>query len=225
MQHYTVYLSLEISLHVSDGISTHHQENTQLYLRHPALVKPLLLPAAIVEELELQQTASSGARTTVSKASNTCKTITATCNYRGTVGTALQSSSNCSTIAAGSSNGLVNARCRRYSCRAPDNGWRYHPKHVQQFREINELCNVTSFGYISILHGSLYTLRISAGSFHFAFEMNVLHTFACLLDNIFTCKLKWQCHNDTKYRHNAANFHEIIRFLCVPSLLALFIKI
>ena len=25
---------------------------------------------------------------------------------------------------------------------APDDGWRYHPKHVEQFPEINKLCNV-----------------------------------------------------------------------------------
>ena len=41
------------ALHVSGGISTHHQEHTQLYLQHLVLVKPLLLPAAIVEVLEL----------------------------------------------------------------------------------------------------------------------------------------------------------------------------
>jgi len=32
--------------------STHHQEHTQLYLQHLVLVKLLLLPAAIVKELE-----------------------------------------------------------------------------------------------------------------------------------------------------------------------------
>jgi len=41
------------ALRVSGGISTHHQEHTQLYLQSLVLVKPLLLPAAIVEELEL----------------------------------------------------------------------------------------------------------------------------------------------------------------------------
>ena len=41
------------ALHVSGGISTHHQEHTQLYLQYRVLVKPLLLPAAIVDELEL----------------------------------------------------------------------------------------------------------------------------------------------------------------------------
>ena len=53
-QHYTVYLSLETALHVSGVISTHYQENTHLYLQYLVLVRPLLLPVAIVEELELQ---------------------------------------------------------------------------------------------------------------------------------------------------------------------------
>jgi hypothetical protein len=53
MQRYTVYLSLENAVRVSGGISTHHQEHIQLYLQHLALVKPLLLTAAILEELEL----------------------------------------------------------------------------------------------------------------------------------------------------------------------------
>jgi hypothetical protein len=53
MQRYTVYLYLETALHVSGGISTHHQERIQLYLQHLVLVAPLLLSAAIVEELEL----------------------------------------------------------------------------------------------------------------------------------------------------------------------------
>ena len=44
---------LEIALHVSGGISTHHHEHTQVYLQHLVFVKPLLLPAAIVEVLEI----------------------------------------------------------------------------------------------------------------------------------------------------------------------------
>jgi hypothetical protein len=51
MQHYTVYLLLENCS--TCGISTHHQEHTQLHLQYLVLIKPLLLPAAIVEELEL----------------------------------------------------------------------------------------------------------------------------------------------------------------------------
>jgi hypothetical protein len=52
MQRYTVYLYLETALHVSGGTSTHHKESMQLYLEHLVFVTPLLLSAAIVEELE-----------------------------------------------------------------------------------------------------------------------------------------------------------------------------
>jgi len=52
MQGYTVYLYLETALHVSGGTSTYHQERIQLYLQHLVFVTPLLLSAAIVEELE-----------------------------------------------------------------------------------------------------------------------------------------------------------------------------
>jgi hypothetical protein len=37
---------------------------------------------------------------------------------------------------------------------APDYGWKYHPKHVEQFPDINKLCNVVScwiYEYIEIL--------------------------------------------------------------------------
>ena len=53
MQRYTVYLYLETALQVSGGTSMHHQERIQLYLQHMVFVAPLLLPASIVEDLEL----------------------------------------------------------------------------------------------------------------------------------------------------------------------------
>jgi hypothetical protein len=46
-----IYFS-KTALHVSGGIFTHHQEYTQLFLQYLVLVKPLLLLAAIVDELE-----------------------------------------------------------------------------------------------------------------------------------------------------------------------------
>jgi len=76
--------------------------------------------------------------------------------------------SNSSTIAAGCSNGVTNTRCCRYSsacswwwvevppetCKvpdavdtvlcAPDDRWRYHQKHVEQFPDINKLCKFAS---------------------------------------------------------------------------------
>jgi hypothetical protein len=53
MQLDTVYLYLETALHVLGGTSTHHQERIQLYLQHLVFVTPLLLSAALVEELEI----------------------------------------------------------------------------------------------------------------------------------------------------------------------------
>jgi hypothetical protein len=53
MQRHTVYSYLETVLHVSGGTATNHQERIQLYLQHLVFATPLLLSAAIVEELEL----------------------------------------------------------------------------------------------------------------------------------------------------------------------------
>ena len=53
MQRYTVYLYLETALHISSGTTTHHQERKQLYLQHLVFATPLLVSAAIVEEVEL----------------------------------------------------------------------------------------------------------------------------------------------------------------------------
>ena len=52
MQRYTVYLYLETALHISGGTFTHHQERIQVYLQHLVFVTPLLLSAAIVEDLD-----------------------------------------------------------------------------------------------------------------------------------------------------------------------------
>jgi hypothetical protein len=73
-----------------------------------------------------------------------------------------QTGSNYSTIAADSSNGVTNTRCCRYSCMPPDDGWSYHPRHVEQFPDINKLCNVLScWIYIGILLGARPILHIS----------------------------------------------------------------
>ena len=45
---------------------------------------------------------------------------------------------------------------------APDDGWKYHPKHVEQFPDINKLCTVAScWIYIGILLGAHHILHIS----------------------------------------------------------------
>jgi hypothetical protein len=52
IQRYTFYLYVETALHVLGGTSTHYQERIQIYLQHLVFVTPLLLSAAIVEEME-----------------------------------------------------------------------------------------------------------------------------------------------------------------------------
>jgi hypothetical protein len=84
---------------------------------------------------------SSGAHTTVSTASDICHTVTAICCYHGRAGTGLS------------------VLWVAYA----DDGWKYHPKHVQQFPDINKLCNVAScWIYIGILlaHPILHISRI-----------------------------------------------------------------
>jgi hypothetical protein len=45
---------------------------------------------------------------------------------------------------------------------ASDDGWTYHPKHVEEFPDINKLCNVASFWiYIGILLGTHYIFHSS----------------------------------------------------------------
>jgi hypothetical protein len=43
---------------------------------------------------------------------------------------------------------------------APDDGWRYHPKHVEQFPDINQLCKVASCSiYIGIKKLKTYATK------------------------------------------------------------------
>jgi hypothetical protein len=66
-------------------------------------------------------------------------------------------------IAADSSNGVTSTRCYTVVC-APDDGLKYHPKRVEQFPDINKLCNVAScwiYEYIGILLGAYPILHIS----------------------------------------------------------------
>jgi len=75
-----------------------------------------------------------------------------------------QTGSNSSTIAADSSNGVTNTRCCRYSCRRSWWWVKYHPKHVEQFPDINKLCNVASFWIyegrpISNAHSEIFCQR------------------------------------------------------------------
>ena len=149
MQRYTVYLYLETALHLSGGTSTHHQERKQLYLQHLVFVTPLLLSAAIVEELEpvwvccgwrtrtWYHHPSSGAQKTVSTASGICHTVTATCRD--------------------------NTRCYRYSCLR---SWWWvvvPPETCRAVSRWNKLCNVAScWIYIKIFLWYLESYPVDA---------------------------------------------------------------
>ena len=83
---------LETALHVSGDTSTHLEERKQLYLQHLVFVTPLLLSATV--SWNWFECAVGGVR-----------------HPQHT-----QTSSNSSTIAVDSSNGVTNTRCCRYSC-------------------------------------------------------------------------------------------------------------
>jgi hypothetical protein len=94
---------------------------------------------------------SSGAHTTVSTAYGICHTVTLICRYRGRVGTGLI---------------VLWVAYATHSTLKPvpidDDGWKYHPKHVEHFPDINKLCKVPScWIYIGILLGAHPILHIS----------------------------------------------------------------
>jgi len=82
--YWQVAVMVETALHVSGGITTHHQERKQLYLQHLVFVTPLLLPEDSINGGNCSTCfgwyhhPSSGAQTTVSTASGICHTVTAT---------------------------------------------------------------------------------------------------------------------------------------------------
>jgi len=104
---------------------------------------------------------SSGPQTTVSTASGICHTVIAICRYRGRVGTGL----SVLWVAYASHSTLKPVptlpRYRQIAITvwqipdavdtvvcAPDDGWRYHPKHVEQFPEKINCVAFHLVGYI-----------------------------------------------------------------------------
>jgi hypothetical protein len=141
MQCYTVYLFLETALHVPGGTSTHHQERIRLYLQHLVCVTPLLLSAAIVEELEPVWLCCGLAYATHS----TLKPVPTLPRERQIAVTVWHIPDAVDTVVC-----------------APDNGWKYRPEHVEQFPDMNKLCNVAPcWMYIRILLGAHPILHIS----------------------------------------------------------------
>ena len=76
----------------------------------------------------------SGAQTTVSTASGICHTVTATCRHRGRGGTGLSV--------------LWVAYAVDTVLYAPDDGWWYHPNHVEQLSDKINCVTLYLVGYI-----------------------------------------------------------------------------
>jgi len=129
---------------------------------------------------------SSEAHTTVSTASAICHTVTAICRYRGRVGTGL--SVLWVAYATAVMVWQLSYAVDTVVC-APDDGWKYHPKHVEQFSDINKLCNVAScWIFIGILLGAHYILHINRirvnnqNNKHYKLEKNSINYLNILLD-------------------------------------------
>jgi hypothetical protein len=75
MQSYTIYLYLEIALHVSDGTSTNHQERIQLYLQH------LVFECAVGGVRHPQHTQTGSNSSTIAADSSNGPTNTRCCRY------------------------------------------------------------------------------------------------------------------------------------------------
>jgi len=77
---------------------------------------------------------------------------------------------------------------------APDDGCKYHPKHVEQFPDINNVCNVVScwiYEYIGILLGAHLILHINRIRFNQIHNISVYNQQThCNVYDVFYSKLK-----------------------------------
>jgi len=96
---------------------------------------------------------SSGANVTVSTASGISKTVTATCPERDWTGTAVPVQSRSGQVAV---TVLLMPDAVDTVTLAPDDGWRYHPKHVERFTDINKLYVVASCWVIISIYFTMY---------------------------------------------------------------------
>ena len=105
---------------------------------------------------------SSGAHVTVSTVSGISKTVTATCRERDWTGTAVPVQSRSRHVAI---TVLLMPDTVDTVTWAPDDGWRYHPKHVERFIDINKLYIVEScwtiIGMYFKMYGNLYVKKIN----------------------------------------------------------------
>jgi hypothetical protein len=65
---------------------------------------------------------------------------------------------------------------------APDDGWKYHPKYVEQFPYINKLCNVACcwiYEYNGILLGVHHILHISRIRVKYIYDRTIYNSGEC----------------------------------------------
>jgi len=120
-----------------------HRKYIPIYIQQDAELHSLFITGNCSTCFGWIPNPSSGAHTTESTASGTCQKPVL---LPAAIVEELEQNSNFSTIAVWQVPDAVDT----VVC-APDDGWRYHPKHVERFSDINKLCNVASFWiYIGI---------------------------------------------------------------------------
>ena len=102
-----------------------HRKFIPIYIQQDATLHSLFISGNCSTCFGRYHHPSSGAQTNVSTVSGIFHTVTATCFYSGTY--VWQIADAVDTVVC-----------------APDDGWWYRPKHVQQFPDINKLCNFAS---------------------------------------------------------------------------------
>ena len=136
----TQRIFIEFKVHASV-----HRKYIFIYIQQEATLHSLFISGNCSTCFGWYLHPSSGAHTTVSTASGTCQTVMDTnkllikCMWVS-LDTHIHFISNLFvSITVWQVPDVVDT----VVC-APDDGWRYHPKHVEQFPEINKLCNVVS---------------------------------------------------------------------------------
>ena len=72
---------------------------------------------------------------------------------------------------------------------APDDGWRHHPKHVEQFSDINKPCNVASCWIYNILEYALSCIKIDLHVTVFSVTIISVHLLVHYISvNISECR-------------------------------------
>jgi hypothetical protein len=131
---------------------------------------------------------SSGEQTTVSTASGICRTVTVICHYRGRFGTGL------SVLWVASTLKPVPTLSRQWQITvtvwqipdavdtvvcAPDDGWRYHSKHVEQFPDKIKCVKLHLVGYISEQYKRIrHSRKVLDISVRFRIYLEFPHTFS-----------------------------------------------